>query len=138
MTVPRCGQKPHAVSLCLGAWGGVQPMGASLPGFSILRASAAAKPEGTISSDRETSEADSPACEDAAGRSPSTPALTQPSRIQPAATWSPEHWQSPADLLWFTSTQISISELISSTGKNDLCGVAGFMYSLLCFSPQRS
>jgi len=43
-------------------------MRASPPGFFILRALAAAKPEGTISSAEETSKADSPACGDAAGR----------------------------------------------------------------------
>lgn len=43
-------------------------MAASPPGFCILRTSAVAKPEGTISSHRETSKADSPVCGDAAGR----------------------------------------------------------------------
>lgn len=53
--VPWCSQTPHSVFLCLWARGVVQPMGTSPPGVFILRTSAAAKPEGTIRSDRETS-----------------------------------------------------------------------------------
>lgn len=56
------------------------------PGLSILKTPAIGKQEAAISSDGETSKGECPACWDAVGRGPSTPALTQPSWIQPSVT----------------------------------------------------
>lgn len=84
--IPWCGQKPHTVPLCLWVWSRLWPMGSNPPCFSNLKTSAGAKQEAAISSDSETSKGDCPACWDAVGRGPSTPALTQPSWIQPSVT----------------------------------------------------
>lgn len=56
------------------------------PGLSTPRNSARTKQEAAITSDRETSKGDCPACWDTVGRGPSTPVLTQPSWIQSSVT----------------------------------------------------